>query len=363
MILPQTRRKIFRIIPFGLIWFAFSMVYTILERGIIGRLNHYPATGNPYSFTSNLVVTPVIALLFGLLIGAIEIFYLNNLFMRRSFTEKLLYKSLIYLFVIIFSLVCITVIANATGMHQSVLSKQVRDNVRAFFLDYAFLSVGIYMTSIVFVSQFYNEVSENMGHAVLMNFFTGKYHRPREEERIFMFLDMSSSTTIAESLGHLRYFDMLKEYYTDLSAPILEYSGEIYQYVGDEIVVSWKMKNGIDKNNCIRCFFAMQAAVKKQAPTYLEKFGVLPGFRAGFHFGKVTTGEIGALRKEIIFTGDVLNTTSRIQGLCRDHGVDLLVSEALLSKLSIGPEFLVTPVGEQQLRGRDEKIRLFTISA
>ena len=73
-----------------------------------------------------------------------------------------------------------------------------------------------------------------------------------------MFLDMKSSTTIAGNLGHVKYFEMLREYYSVLSDPIVKYSGEIYQYVGDEIVVSWKLKRGLENNNCIQCFFALK---------------------------------------------------------------------------------------------------------
>jgi adenylate cyclase len=217
------------------------------------------------------------------------------------------------------------------------------------------------MAAIVVVSQFYMEVSENIGQGVLANFFTGKYHSPKEEERIYMFLDMKSSTTIAESLGHVRYFEMLREYYADLSDPIMNYSGEIYQYVGDEIVVSWKLKNGLQNNNCIQCFFAMKAALNKQTRKYNEKFGLLPGFKAGFHLGKVTTGEIGVIKKEIIFTGDVLNTTARIQGLCNMYKVDILVSDDLRKKLTLNSQFQIEALGENELRGRDEKIKLFTI--
>ena len=72
-----------------------------------------------------------------------------------------------------------------------------------------------------------------------------------------MFLDMKSSTTIAESLGHVRYFEMLREYYFDLSDPIVKYSGEIYQYVGDEIVVSWKFNSVLENNKCIECFLTL----------------------------------------------------------------------------------------------------------
>src|SRR5205085_4361151 len=118
--------------------------------------------------------------------------------------------------------------------------------------------------------------SDNLGHEVLNNFLTGKYHRPTEGERIFMFLDMRSSTTIAEQLGHVRYFEMLQQYYNDLSEPIVRYAGEIYQYVGDEIVVSWTLKNGLQNNNCTHCFFAMKAAIKKQDDKYKKRFGLLP---------------------------------------------------------------------------------------
>ena len=217
------------------------------------------------------------------------------------------------------------------------------------------------MAAIIVVSQFYTEVSENIGHGVLNNFFTGKYHAPTEEERIFMFLDMRSSSTIAENLGHVRYFEMLREYYSDMSEAIIEHSGEIYQYVGDEIIVTWPLGRGLKENNCVECFFAIQAAVKKQSKKYTERFGVLPSFKAGIHMGKVTTGEIGDIKKEIIFTGDVLNTTSRIQGLCNIYNVDILISEKLMSHLNLKSQFQIKAFGENELKGKDEKIELFTI--
>ena len=144
-------------------------------------------------------------------------------------------------------------------------------------------------------------------------------------------------------------------------SPIIKYSGEIYQYVGDEIIVSWTLKKGLQNNNCIQCFFAMKEAIKKQAGKYKERFGVLPGFKAGFHVGKVTTGEIGVIKKDIIFTGDVLNTTARIQGLCNTYKVDILISDDLRKMLSPDKQCQIKSMGENELRGRDEKIDLFTI--
>jgi len=176
-----------------------------------------------------------------------------------------------------------------------------------------------------------------------------------------MFLDMKSSTTIAEKIGHVRYFEMLRMYFSDLSDPIVQCSGEIYQYVGDEIVISWKLKNGSNGNQCIQCFFEMKAAIESQAEKYMAHFGLVPGFKAGLHIGNVTTGEIGVVKKEIIFTGDILNATSRIQGLCNAYQVDILLSEQLVQRLDLSSHFQIDTLGESELRGKDEKMKLFSI--
>ncbi len=361
MLSPKTKRNILRVIPFGLFWFFFSAIYLLLEHGLLGNLTYYPSTGNPYSYTSNLLVTPLIALLAGLLLGALEIRYFNKLFIRKSFTGKIVYKSTIYLLLILFFLLVLTMIANAVQLHTGLADSRVWRYEWMFFSSYAFWSVAVYIAAIIGVSLFYNEVSDNLGHAVLINFFSGKYHTPKEEERIFMFLDMKSSTAIAEQIGHLKYFDMLRQYYADLSDPIIAHAGEVYQYVGDEIVVSWTLTNGIENCNCIQCFFAIKDAISKQSGYYNQHFGVTPQFKAGFHFGKVTTGEIGVIKKEIIFTGDTLNTAARIQSLCNTHQTDILISHELVQRMQLAAQFQVKALGATELRGRDEKITLFTI--
>ena len=361
MLSPKTKRNISRIIPFGVLWLVFSIVYTLLERGILGHLQTYPSTGNPYNFNKVVFITPVAALVTGLFIGTIEIFYFNKLLMQISFGRKILYKSVIYLLLIVLFLVILTAIVNASELHTGIFHVQVWKNVMAFMSNYAFLSIVIYMATIIVISLFYTEVSENIGQEVLANFFTGKYHTATEEERIFMFLDMKSSTTIAEDFGHVKYFRMLKAYYTDLSAAVIMHSGEIYQYVGDEIVVSWKLKKGLKNSNCIKCFLGMKAIMKKQSHKYQRRFGLVPDFKAGFHVGKVTTGEIGAIKKEIVFTGDTLNTGARIQSLCNAYEVDILISADLITLLASPGPFQFKSLGENELRGRNEKIELFTI--
>lgn len=360
MLTPKVRRNSLRIIPFGVLWLVFSIVYTLLEKGLLGNLKYYPSTGNPYDFARNIFTTPSLALITGLLMGVLEILYFSKWFIKKSFSKKIVYKSLIYLVIILLFLI-LTFIATSKGMPAAVMRKDFWSSVLKFLTGYSVLSVTIYITSIIVVIQFYTEVSESIGPGILNHFFMGKYHRPVEEERMFMFLDMKSSTTIAEEMGHIRYFSMLKEYFSDLSEAVINYAGEIYQYAGDEIIVSWRIREGLENNNCLQCFFVMKDSIQQEAKKYHDNFGVLPKFKAGLHCGKVTTGEIGVLKKEIIFTGDVLNTTARIQGLCNSHNVDILISDPLLKQLKLYPEFQAKSMGENELKGKGEKITLFTI--
>jgi len=62
MLSPKTKRNISRIIPFGVIWLLFSIVYSQLEKGFLGDLTYYPATGNPYNFSRNIFIIPFLVL-------------------------------------------------------------------------------------------------------------------------------------------------------------------------------------------------------------------------------------------------------------------------------------------------------------
>ncbi len=360
MLPPKVKWSINRILPFGVIWLASGWVFLIVEYAVVGGNSGLPDTAIRMNLSIFIFSSLAIAGL-GLLVGAIELAYLNKAFSSKSFTRKILYKLVVY--TLFFSLIILITFPVAASMEigTGILDSRVWDKYIRYLASPTHLSTIVQLGVALGASLFYMEISDNIGHGVLMNFFTGKYHRPKEEERIFMFLDMRSSTTIAEQLGHIRYFELLRAYYNCLSDAVVAYSGEIYQYVGDEIIVSWELEGGLRNNNCIRCFFAMAESLEKRADWFREKFGLAPAFKAGFHYGKVTTGEIGAIKKEIFFTGDVLNTTARIQGLCNTYNVSLLLSGGLLEKLKPGPEFQVRPLGQADLRGRKERVELYTI--
>ncbi len=357
---PLYKHYLKQILSFGSIWLIFGLVYIILERGIMGGIDTYPSTGNKYSFYNSLFTLGIGSFVTGLIQGTIEVLWLKKYFTHKPFWFKILFKSLFYIFFIIASLVVLTLITNAQLYNTSVFAPVVVNSLIVFVNQFSFWSVIIYTSMILDIALFYSEIKNYLGKNVLSNYF-GKYHKPIQETRIFMFLDMKSSTSIAESLGHKQYFKLLKMYYSDMTNAILETSGEIYQYVGDEIVVTWKESSGIHKNNCIHCFRKIANALDKKSHKYIKRFGLVPEFKAGYHIGSVTTGEIGTIKKDLIHTGDILNTSARIQEKCNTLDASLLISEALYKTLKKDDLFSITKIENLLLRGKKQSIQLYKV--
>jgi len=92
---------------------------------------------------------------------------------------------------------------------------------------------------------------------------------------------------------------------------------------------------------------------------YLKRFGIVPSFKAAIHCGPVIRGEVGDIKSEIVFSGDVLNTTSRIEGLCRVLEEPLLISQQLLEKF---PDFIKKSFisrGSFDLKGKEREFQVF----
>ncbi len=187
-----------------------------------------------------------------------------------------------------------------------------------------------------------------------------KYLRPKDEERIFMFLDLKASTTIAEEIGHRRYFEFMSDFITDATTPILNNHGEIYQYVGDEIVISWRMDNGQFDPHCIQCFFDIKNKIDQLSAKYKAKFDVVPTFKAGLHYGYVTVGEVGVVKKDLIFSGDAVNTTAHIRTKCNEYNAELLISSDLAGKLTT-EGYEMKRIGDIRLKGKQVPVELNSV--
>ena len=80
------------------------------------------------------------------------------------------------------------------------------------------------------------------------------------------------------------------------------------------------------------------------------------------HHGEVTAGEIGSIKRDIVYSGDVLNTTSRIQEQCKNYQVDFLISTDTLKALADNLPFDPIPLGKIDLRGKKNSVELNTLA-
>lgn len=227
--------------------------------------------------------------------------------------------------------------------------------------DKTFWSLLMYIPFASFVFTLQVIISDRFGKETFFKTFLGYYLRPREENRIFMFLDLKGSTPIAEKIGHIKYSKLLQDCFYDLNEVAPRFKAEIYQYVGDEAVISWPKRKGIANLNCLRLFFEFQEKLDRKASYYEKKYGLKPEFKAGLHGGIVTAVEVGIIKKELAYHGDVVNTTARIQGVCNTYKEHFLVSKRLLNHLDTAAVFRTKDVGEVYLKGKAEMVEVWAV--
>ena len=119
------------------------------------------------------------------------------------------------------------------------------------------LSMIIYFFAAILFMNFILQVNKKFGPGNLWKMITGKYHSPREDKKIFMFMDLRGSTAVAEKLGHNKYSQLMQNCFYDLTEILLSYKASVYQYVGDEVVLTWDMKRGLQNLNCIKAYLSL----------------------------------------------------------------------------------------------------------
>ncbi len=224
-----------------------------------------------------------------------------------------------------------------------------------------FLGAATYVTVVSFLFGFFKQVDRKFGPGNLWKLLIGMYHHPREEKRIFMFLDLEASTTHAERLGHVKFSRLIQDCFIDLSV-VIDHYAQIYQYVGDEAILFWDLEDGLRDANCLRAYFRFVDQLDSRSNYYQSEYGVVPVFKAGINIGSVTVLEVGEIKREISYLGDVLNTAARIQGKCGELGELLLISEKLHQQLTNIPDNLtMKSIGSIGLRGREQAVDIISV--
>ena len=176
-----------------------------------------------------------------------------------------------------------------------------------------------------------------------------------------MFLDLKDSTPYAEKLGHIKFSQLIQDCFYDLNLIVSDFDAEIYQYVGDEAILCWTPDQGVKDLNCIAVFFAFKQKLSEHSDHYQENYGLIPEFKAGANVGEATIAEVGDVKREIAYHGDVLNTAARIQGVCNTYGKALLISEKLEKLLTFSNKYQKELVGEVELKGKARPVKIYSI--
>jgi adenylate cyclase len=283
-------------------------------------------------------------------------------FRRRRFVTYVLFKTLrlTFLLTLIFHLIFLGVYVLKISwlFPYSIFVDNFEEFYTRQFFEFLFVTLVLEMFVNVYLT-----LDRKLGKNSLWNLITGKYHQAQQQERVFLFLDIKNSTTIAESMGELKFSEFLQDFYYDISDPIDRQGGEVYQYVGDEVVVSWPVQDGFKNNRCVKAFLDAQAKIANFADYYRETYGVAPEFKGSLHAGSVIAAEVGKIKSEIAFHGDVLNTASRILEMCRELNHDLLLSEKVALSLTPTDLFYTTDLGLYNLRGKNQAVGLYGIKS
>ena len=133
----------------------------------------------------------------------------------------------------------------------------------------------------------------------LFQLITGTYHRPVQERKVFLFLDINGSTALGERLGALSMPSLVRKFLFDVSQPITNHGGEIYLYKGDGLIAVWSWAAAIKGDAVLKTVDAMFNAIERQRSAYERLFGVVPNFRVGIHGGDVVVSEQGDTKRSI----------------------------------------------------------------
>lgn len=336
---------------------SWTLIETLLYARVFleGMNGEYPYHEN---FFSAYLLRTVILLSFSALMAYLLLVELHIRFRDASILAGWAIKTsllmAVALFVTIFIFFCHYIIINDIPFEITS---------RAF--EHYFFHTGYFLDSMVswFLIIMITQVVVSMDHkyspGVFWQVLTGKYLKPRTETRILMFLDLVDSTPIAEQLGHEKYFSFIRDFIYYISNAVLENDGHIYQYVGDEVVVSWPYRRAnIVKS--INTVIWSRRSLQHASDYFRRKYGVIPEFRVGLHVGEVTIGEIGVIKKDIAISGEAMNITARIRTACSELNQKFIASQAYFEN-NVFESWQGESLGEISLKGVETPIQLYAL--
>lgn len=354
----RTRYILLEILLFTVLWMIImNMYFLIAFWGIRGFLSD-PYIVELFDIFYGFDDIIFHSFTFGLLFSFINITFDRSRFRKFAIGKIILLKSVFYMLAIMVAdTMVIAINAQFSSLDAARVFKLFMNEIPTSFA----LTTSAYYIFFILLLNFLYQVNKRIGPGILFHSIMGKYHQPKDEKLIFLFLDMKNSTGIAEKLEHKKYSMFIKDSFSLLTNPIYNYRADVYQFVGDEAVLTWTEKRGLQNLNCLKLFFEFQRVLESRRDYFLEVYGILPEFKAGIDYGEVTVTEVGEIRRDLAYHGDVLNTAARLEKLCKRVGHDLLMTEYLDEVLPEMNGFEKIPVEGYKIDGKDHPVKIFAV--
>jgi adenylate cyclase len=286
------------------------------------------------------------SILIGIAVGLFEEFYVQS--QRGSWLRSMHPMRSISVYVVLILLIYF-VTAHVTPL---VLGRL--DDLPMLYRRLPYVLTFFIMYSVVGVLMM--RVIHFIGLRTLFHLITGTYHRPVQERKVLLFLDINGSTALGERLGALSMRSLVRKFLFDVSQPITNHGGEIYLYKGDGLIALWSWATAIKGDAILKTVDAIFDAIERQQRTYERLFGVVPTFRIGIHGGDVVVSEQGDTKRSIGIYGDAINIAARMEDAAAAHGVRCILSEAVAEALA--DHARIHEIGEEAVRGISTPVRV-----
>ena len=219
----------------------------------------------------------------------------------------------------------------------------------------------IFYALVYFITTVAMEASKLVGKGFTEKLILGKYHLPKKERRIFLFIDLKESTKLSKELSLDNYSMLIKEFFRDIDRAMEAFEGEIYQYAGDEVIVSWPATT-TNYEKAVRSFIQFYEQMKARRSHYIKRYGVAPVFKAAIHSGNVIATWMGRMKRELVFQGEVLNTTARVTNLAKNLSYPILLTQQVVDRLPDSLREDTLEAGSYFLKGINMPVAIYILT-
>lgn len=183
-----------------------------------------------------------------------------------------------------------------------------------------------------------------------------------ERDATVLFADIRGFTTFAEKWEPPRLLRLMKEYFDLMGDPIRSEDGTIIEYIGDEILALFGAPE-LQPDHAARAgraALAMQRLLAEQRPRWEAMGYPRIEIGIGLNAGRMLVGRIGSTeRQKYGALGDNVNLGSRVQGLTREYGVPIVVTDAWAERAGSG--FVLRELDHVQVKGRNNAVTIYAL--